>query len=198
MIVNHDGLVLKVGRQTPLAARPVAWTLRHGPGERLLWPLVALFWLTMTLLLVWDMASHGETWGLAMPGLFLLIGIGLYLFGIRAALWRRRETIGPDTVAVDERDSAGGSRWSEPLSRYRGVAVVEVEREKESRLGRLRVVVLDHERADRRIVLWSELLSRDVERRQEGYAGWLGLPMVTALPRQAGEKGGETAVVTRA
>ena len=185
MIVRNAGLVLKVGRQTPLAPRPVAWTLRHGAAERLLWPLVAQFWITMTVFLAWDMVGHGETWGLLMPGVFLLVGASLFLFCIRAAVWRRRETIGADAVTVDEWDSAGGRTWSEPLSRYRGIAVVEVEREKASMLGRLKVVVLDHEQAERRIVLWSQMMSRDVERWREGYAGWLGLPPVAALPWQA-------------
>lgn len=188
--------MFRVGRRTPLAQRPVAWMLRHGVGERLLWPLVAQFWMTMTVFLAWDMVSHGETWGLLMPVLFMLVGIGLFLFGVRAALWRRREAIGTDAVTVNTWDSAGGQRWSEPLAAYRGVAVVEVEREKESMLGRLRVVVLDHERADRRIVLWSQLLSRDVERQRDAYAEWLGLNAVQALPRQAGEPG-TAAVVQR-
>ncbi|MDA0221560.1 MAG: hypothetical protein O3B22_18630 [Proteobacteria bacterium] len=61
MIVKNAGLVLKVGRQTPLAQRPVAWSLRHGAGECLLWPLIAIFWMTMSLFLAWDMMTHGET-----------------------------------------------------------------------------------------------------------------------------------------
>jgi len=194
MIVKHAGLVLQVGRQTPLAPRPLTWTLRHGAGERLLWLMIAVFWMTMTVFLAWDMASHGETWGLLMPAAFLLVGIWLFLFGIRAALWRRRETITNDHVAVDEWDSTGGRGWSEPLSRYRGLAIVEVEREKTSMLGRLRVVVLDHEQADRRIVLWSQMLSRDVERWQDGYAGWLDLPMVKALPWRDPAEVGDTVV----
>ena len=198
MIVKNAGLVLKVGRQTPLAQRPVAWTLRHGVGERLLWPLIAIFWMTMTVFLAWDMVTHGETWGLLMPALFLLVGISLFLFGIRAALWRRRETIGTDQVSVEEWDSTGGRGWSEPLSRYRGLAVVEVERERESMLGRLKVVVLDHEQADRRIVLWSQMMSRDVERWREGYAGWLDLPVVKALPWQDPAVQEQPSVVKRA
>jgi hypothetical protein len=197
MIVKNAGLVLKVGRQTPLAQRPVAWSLRHGAGECLLWPLIAIFWMTMSLFLAWDMVTHGETWGLLLPAVFLLIGASLFLFGIRAALWRRRETIGTDQVSVEEWDSTGGRGWSEPLSRYRGLAVVEVERERESMLGRLKVVVLDHEQADRRIVLWSQMMSRDVERWQEGYAGWLDLPKVKALPWKAPAASDKATVVQR-
>lgn len=197
MIVKNAGLVLKVGRQTALAPRPVGWTLRHGVGDCLLWPLIPLIWITMSVFLAWDMWRNGETWGLLMPAIFLLIGAWLFLFCIRTATWRRRETIGTDCVTVEERDSCGGSLWSEPLARYRGIAVVEVERRRQAMLGRLKVVILDHERADRRVVLWSQMLSRDVGGWQEGYAGWLDLPMVKALPWQAPAGSDKTAVVQR-
>jgi hypothetical protein len=198
MIVRNAGLVFKVGRQTPLATRPVSWTLRHRLSERLLWPLIALFWMTMTVFLACDMLRSGETWGLAMPGVFLLVGIWLFLFGIRASLWRRRETIDVATVTVEERDSAGGWGWSEPLAGYRGIAIIDVERERPTMLGRLKVVVLDHERAERRIVLWSQLLSRDVERWREDYAAWLDMPVVKPLPWRAPQDRKAAAVVRRA
>lgn len=198
MIANHAGLVLKVGRQTPLAERPVSWTLTQPFMTRLLWPLVSLFWLTMSLNLAQDMWVHGETWGLLMPAAFLAIGISLFLFCVRGAVWRRRETIGTDTVSVDEWDTAGRRAWSEPLAHYRGIARVEVVLDRDSMFGSITVLVLDHERPDRRIVLWSDRMSRDLKRWREGYANWLGLPAVEALPWVNPAKVADGATVSRA
>lgn len=194
MILKDAGLVLEVGRVTPLGERPVSWTLRHGRGLYVTWTLVSLFWLTMSLLLAWDMVTHGETWGLLMPAVFVLIGCSLFLFSVRDIAWRRTETIGRDAVEVLERNTSTRSAWSEPLSRYRGVAIADVTRDKDSMLGGMKVVVLDHEKADRRIVLWSHMLSREVERRREDYARWLDLPAVAALP--AAEKGEARGITT--
>ncbi len=198
MILKAAGLVMKVDRQTPIAERPVSWTLRHGLMQRVIWPLVAMGWLMMCAFLARDMLTHGETWGLLMPLVFAAIGGSLFLFSVRALVWRRRETIGRKTIEVDERDSAGHKTWSEPLSAYRGIAVVEVERDAESMFGKMKVVVLDHERGDRRIVLWSHKLSRDVERFRDGYAGWLDLPVVNGLTWLDPMKSPAASIVRRA
>ena len=74
MVIEQDGLVFRIGAKVPIAPRPVCQAFHHGLISRIAWPIFATFWILMTLGLGADMMRSGETWGLLMPGFFLLIG----------------------------------------------------------------------------------------------------------------------------
>jgi hypothetical protein len=197
MVINQDGLVFRVGKQMPLDDRPVQLVTARSLFNRVAWPGFGLLWTTLALGLALDMLGAGETWGLLMPGVFLLIGFVILLFGFRAMFWSRIVTLDADMVQVTERGTQPGTAWQEPLEAYRGVAPLTVEIQRKQRAFSMPAIVLDHDDLLRRIVLWSSLSSRGRDEACLDYADWLGLPVVEALRHKAPGNDDDGAAVQR-
>jgi hypothetical protein len=197
MVINQDGLVFRVGKQMPMGERPVRLVTAHSLFNRVVGPAFGLLWTTLALGLVLDMLHAGETWGLLMPGVFLLIGFFILLFGFRAMFWSRIVTLGTDVVYVVERGTQAGTNWQEPLTTYRGVAPLSVEVKRGKRSFPMPAIVLDHDDPLMRIVLWSSLSSRCRDEACRDYADWLGLPVVEPLRHKAPSETDDRAAVQR-
>ncbi|GEM_PF-3714820 len=197
MVINQDGLVFRVGKRMPLDERPAQVVTAHSLFNRVAWPGFGLLWTTLALGLALDMLGAGETWALLMPGVFLLIGFAILLFGFRAMFWSRIVTLDADMVQVTERGTQPGKNWQEPLEAYRGVAPLNVEIQRKQRAFSMPAIVLDHDDPLMRIVVWSSLSSRGRDEACKDYAEWLGLPEVKALRHETHDKNDDGAAVQR-
>jgi len=188
MVIEQDGLVFRLGVKVKAVPRPVRQVFRHGLVSRLAWPAWATFWMVMTVGLAVDMATSGETWALLMPAVFAPVGGWLWIQCVRAAAWNRVVAFGEDAVSVTQTSTSGREAWQEPLAAYRGVAPLDVRVRNSGRVRTIPTIVLDHENRERRIVLWSMLVSGGRREACRAYADWLGLDVVEPLPEPDGTR----------
>ena len=197
MVIQQDGLVFRVGKRMPMGERPVRLVTAHSVFHRVIWPAFGMLWIMLALGLAFDMLKAGETWGLLMPGIFLVVGFFLLLFGFRALLWSHTVTLSSDAVRVAERGTQTGKDWQEPLASYRGIAPFNVDVKRENRAFPMPTIVLDHDDPALRIVLWSSLSSKRRDETCRDYAAWLGLPVVEALRHKLPAEDDDRAAVRR-
>tara|TARA_B100000676_G_scaffold101602_2_gene101341 strand:+ start:733 stop:1086 length:354 start_codon:yes stop_codon:yes gene_type:complete len=112
----------------------------------------------------------------------------MWLFCVRASAWKRVVEIAETEVSVTPTSTAGREAWQGSLAAYRGVAPLDVLVRNEGRERQIAAVVLDHEDPNRRIVLWSMLVSGGRREACQEYADWLGMDVVEPLATQGQDK----------
>ncbi len=112
--------------------------------------------------------------------IFTVIGAGLFVLGLTMLFKKKRIRIDSEGVSVDEKGLFGAKSWSEPLSRYKGVASREEYHSggKNSPSYTLYIVELAHDEKDKVITLYSSKAQDGHRRIWEDYCRKLNLNAV--------------------
>ena len=125
-----------------------------------------------------DTVNGHPAWGIV----FLFLGVGLFLYGLREARWRKTISISKDRVAVIERGLFGMTSWEEPLSNYKGVMARSKDVSRRGKIGHniytVYLVDLCHPDDARTVTLFASKSDEDWQSSAEDAAARLGLRML--------------------
>lgn len=108
--------------------------------------------------------------------LFPLIGLGIFLLGVRALVWRRTLAFDGQAFTVSERGITGQKTWTEPLTAFDGV--LRSTRKVRTRRSSYTLYLIDlvHPDPVRSINLYSDTRESGFRAKWEEYARQLNLP----------------------
>ena len=168
-----------VSRQIDLSQLPVEHADKgHRAGGIFLMLFAALWGGIPTLILLHSLIAG--SFGAAMLGLliFTVIGIGLFLLGLKFATTHRTIRFEPHQISLDERSLFGRKAWTEPKGRFPGIrARLEYHSGGKNRSAyTLHIVELHHEDKTKRIRLYASRSDSGFRKIHETYCRQLDLP----------------------
>jgi len=134
--------------------------------------------------LMWGGAGAVITWGLIaepfpaslIPFGPMVIGVGLFLFGLYAALLRVETTIDSGVVTIRRRRWFSTRVHVQPLGDYPGILRLRVTYHRNKQTHVAWIAALPHDDRDKRVVLAASNDEAEGRRLVEDYARWLDMP----------------------
>ena len=142
--------------------------------------IFSIVWTAIPAFMLFQAFTTEAPWfAFLVLGVFVLIGVALFLGGVSSLVSRRHWRITDSSVSCEATGLMGTSEWSEPLENYRGV-LSESEYhsggQNSSSYTIYKVILKHQDDEDRSVELYRSRSEEGFRKEQERYAKLFGLP----------------------